>query len=92
MKHTCLLSAALLTGTLAIAQDVGRVISSTPIVQQFAVPRKVCTTQQVAVQPPKSGAGALLGAIAGGAMGNAVGDGGGRATAKYEPAGMAPER
>jgi len=81
MKHTCLLSAALLTGTLAIAQDVGRVISSTPIVQQFAVPRKVCTTQQVAVQPPKSGAGALLGAIAGGAMGNAVGDGGGRAAA-----------
>jgi uncharacterized protein YcfJ len=57
--------------TVATAQDVGRVISSTPIVQQVAVPRQVCSTQQVEVQRPSSGAGALIGAIAGAALGNA---------------------
>ena len=63
------------------AQDMGRVISSTPIIQQVAVPRQVCSNQPVAVQQPKSGAGAVMGALAGGAMGNAIGDGGGRAAA-----------
>lgn len=37
--------------------------------------------EQVVVQQPKSGAGALIGAIAGGAMGNAVGGGGGKVAA-----------
>ncbi|MDI9333793.1 MAG: hypothetical protein QM533_05395 [Cytophagales bacterium] len=60
---------------------MGRVIASTPVVQQFAVPSQVCTTQQVAVQQPKSGAGSLMGAIAGGAIGNSVGGGFGRAAA-----------
>lgn len=62
-------------------QEMGRVISSTPIIQQVAVPRQVCSNQPVAVQQPKSGAGAVMGALAGGAMGNAIGDGGGRAAA-----------
>ena len=31
----------------AKAQEVGRVISSTPIIQQVAVPRQVCTQSQV---------------------------------------------
>lgn len=62
-------------------QDMGRVISSTPVIQQVAVPRQVCSNQPVAVQQPKSGAGAVMGALAGGAMGNAIGDGGGRAAA-----------
>ena len=62
-------------------QDVGRVLSSTPIQQQVAVPRQVCSNQQVAVQPQKSGAGAAMGAIAGGAMGNAIGHGSGQAAA-----------
>ena len=39
------------------AQEVGRVISSMPIIQQVAVPRQVCTQQQVATQPRKSGRG-----------------------------------
>lgn len=56
-------------------------ISSTPIIQQVGVPRNVCTTEQVTVQQPKSGAGAVMGAIAGGAMGNAMGGGGGKAAA-----------
>ncbi len=81
MKKLLLLSAAMLSCGLAAAQEVGRVISSTPIVQQVGQPRNVCTTEQVAVAQPKSGAGALMGAIAGGAMGNAVGAGAGRAAA-----------
>ena len=66
---------------LTLAQDVGRVLSSTPVLQQVAVPRRVCSTEQVAMQAPKSGAGAAIGAIAGGAIGNAVGQGAGRAAA-----------
>jgi uncharacterized protein YcfJ len=65
----------------AQAQEVGRVLSSTPVVQQVAVPRQMCGTQQVAVQQPKTGAGAAMGAIAGGAVGNQIGSGGGKAAA-----------
>jgi uncharacterized protein YcfJ len=85
MKHTALSLAALATLGLytssAQADEMGRVISSTPVIQQVAVPRQVCTNQPVAVPQQKSGAGAVMGALAGGAMGNAVGDGGGRAAA-----------
>jgi uncharacterized protein YcfJ len=66
----------------ASAMDIlARVISSTPVVQQVAVPRQVCNNEAVIMQGPKSGAGALMGAIAGGAAGNAIGNGGGRAAA-----------
>ncbi|OGB08022.1 MAG: hypothetical protein A3E79_18170 [Burkholderiales bacterium RIFCSPHIGHO2_12_FULL_61_11] len=64
------------------AMDIlARVISSTPVVQQVAVPRQVCNTEAVITQAPKSGAGAVMGALAGGAAGNAIGHGGGRAAA-----------
>ena len=63
------------------AQETARVLSSVPVIQQVAVPRQVCTTQQVMVEQPKSGAGAALGAIAGGAVGNQIGRGDGRALA-----------
>ena len=66
----------------ASAADIlARVITSTPIVNQVAVPRQVCNTQQVITETQKSGGGALLGAVAGGAVGNAVGNGGGRGLA-----------
>ena len=82
---TLTLTTAALASLLALPasaqQETARVISSTPVIQQVAVPRHVCTTQQVAVPQQKSGAGAAMGAIAGGAMGNAIGDGGGRAVA-----------
>jgi uncharacterized protein YcfJ len=65
----------------AQAQEVGRVISSTPILQQVGVPRQVCTNGQVVTQGQKSGAGAAMGAIAGGAIGNQIGQGSGRAAA-----------
>ena len=64
-----------------LAQESGRVISSTPVIQQVAVPRQVCTNTQVATQGQKSGAGALMGAIAGGTVGNNVGAGSGRTAA-----------
>jgi len=66
---------------LAQAQEVGRVLSSTPVIQQVAVPRQVCSNQQMAVEQPKSGAGGIMGAIAGGAVGNQIGGGAGRAAA-----------
>lgn len=75
MKNLLLLSAATLASGLSMAQEVGRVISATPVVQQVNSPRQVCATEPVAVQRPRSGAGALMGAIAGGAMGNAIGGG-----------------
>ncbi len=78
-------SAAGLLATSASAQEVGRVISSTPMISQVSVPRQVCTQEVVQVQsqtpPTKTGAGALMGAVAGGAVGNAVGSGNGRAAA-----------
>ena len=70
-----------LAAGLCSAQEMGRVVSSTPVIQQVAVPRQVCTNQQVISPGNKSGAGAAMGAIAGGAIGNAVGDGSGRAIA-----------
>lgn len=85
MKNPIVCAAVVATlgawGASAMAQEMGRVISSTPIVQQVGVPRQVCSNQQVAVNAPKSGAGALMGAIAGGGLGNAVGQGGGKALA-----------
>lgn len=66
----------------ASAMDIlARVISSTPVVQQVAVPRQFCNNQAIVTQAPRSGAGALMGALAGGAAGNAIGNGGGRAVA-----------
>lgn len=79
----CVVVAAVvsLAGGLCAAQDTGRVLSSTPVIQQVQVPRQICSTETW--QPPaqRSGAGAAIGAIAGGALGNAVGQGGGRAAA-----------
>lgn len=79
------LTASLLVLTCASAaqaqDEQGRVISSTPVVQQVVVPRQVCQEQVVTVPGQKSGAGAIMGGIAGGAMGNAVGNGSGRALA-----------
>lgn len=65
----------------AQAQEVGNVLSRTPVYQQVSVPRQVCTQTQVSVPGQTSGAGALMGAVAGGAIGNAVGKGDGRALA-----------
>jgi len=80
MKRTLVLTASLLATGLCAAQEEGLVISSTPVVQQVAVPRQVCSSEPVAMQQPKSGAGAAIGAIAGGIVGNAASHGSGAAT------------
>ena len=66
-------------GIAQAQEEQGRVISSTPVIQQVAVPRQVCSDEVVTYEGRSSGAGALLGAVAGGAAGNAIGNGGGRA-------------
>ncbi len=85
MKNILLLAALAGTAGLSVAQgtpqEMGRVISSTPVVSQVGVPRQVCSNESVPVQSQKSGAGAIMGGLAGGAIGNAVGGGGGRAAA-----------
>jgi uncharacterized protein YcfJ len=89
MAHTTgltLLMAAALGPSLASAQaapgaEMGRVLSSIPVIQQTAVPRQVCVDEQVSVPGQKSGAGAVMGGLAGGAIGNQIGDGSGRAVA-----------
>ena len=80
-----------LTGVMALAgassasaqaqDERGRVLSSTPVIQQVAVPQQVCENVTVREPARGSGAGALMGAVAGGAMGNAIGHGNGRAAA-----------
>ena len=62
-------------------QETARVISSTPIMQEYPVTRQVCQDEAVTRGGQKSGAGALIGGIAGGAIGNAIGKGSGNALA-----------
>ena len=82
MNRTLLCSLGTLAAACALgqaqAQELARVIATTPVVQSVGVPQKVCSTQAVTTTE-KSGAGALMGAIAGGAVGNAVGGGSGKA-------------
>lgn len=80
MKRMLVLTTTLLSAGLCAAQEEGLVISSTPVVQQVGVPRQVCTSEPVAIQQPRSGAGAAIGAITGGIVGNAAGNGSGAAT------------
>lgn len=83
--NSTLLSLTLLSCTLAApgsalaqSQEQARVVSVTPLIKQVMVPQQVCATNQVAVQEPKTGEGALAGAVAGGIIGNALGKGGQR--------------
>jgi uncharacterized protein YcfJ len=81
MKTLAVLTLTAVAASGAYAQERGRVLSSTPITQQVAVPQQICSDQPVAVAPRPTGAGAVVGAIAGGLIGNAIGGGGGRAAA-----------
>ena len=66
---------------LCAAQEMGNVISATPIVQQVGVPRQICNNETVVQQPRSSGGGALLGALVGGVLGHTVGGGNGKSLA-----------
>lgn len=78
MRKTVILAAVALCTTAVWAQEQGRVLSATPIVQQVGVPQQVCGNETVYSGSRNSGAGAVMGAIAGGAAGNAIGKGNGR--------------
>ena len=75
LKQLALPALALLACSAGFAQEVGRVISTQPVIQQVSVPRRVCRDEQVLVQQPKTGAGAAIGAVVGGALGAATGHG-----------------
>ena len=66
MKKTVIFSAiaavAAVAGT-AQAQELGRVLSSTPVVQQVAIPQQVCGNETVYSGNRTSGAGAVMGAM-----------------------------
>ena len=81
MKKTAIVTALVICALPAFAQEQGRVLSSTPIVQQVGVPQQVCGNETVYSGNYTTGAGAVVGAIAGGAAGNAIGKGSGRAAA-----------
>jgi uncharacterized protein YcfJ len=82
MKKTLMALAVLASAAgAANADEFARVVSSSPLLQQVAIPRQVCTQQQVEAPPTTSGLGAILGGVAGAALGNQVGHGGGRAVA-----------
>ena len=61
MKTLAVLTLTAVAATGAYAQERGRVLSSTPITQQVAVPQQVCSDQPVAVAPRPTGAGAVVG-------------------------------
>lgn len=81
MNKTIIFTALATVATMASAQEQGRVLSATPVVQQVAVPQQVCGNETVYTGNRTTGAGAVVGAIAGGAAGNAIGKGSGRAAA-----------
>jgi len=73
MKTWISTSSLLLLALSAQAQEIGQVVSRTPVYQQAAVPRQTCT-QSAAVAPAQnSGGGAIIGAIAGGLIGSQLG-------------------
>lgn len=81
MKRTLWAAGLLVCAATSWAQDLGRVLSSAPVIAQVQVPRQICSMESQQINGQKSGAGAALGAVAGGAVGNSIGHGGGRAAA-----------
>jgi uncharacterized protein YcfJ len=73
MKTWVTTSALLLSALAAQAQEVGQVISRTPVYQQAAVPRQTCTQSPAVAPAQNSGGGAIIGAIAGGLIGSQLG-------------------
>jgi uncharacterized protein YcfJ len=79
MKSILFTLAAGTSCILAGAQDFGQVLSSTPVIEQVAMPQQSCFVESNVLPEPRTGAGAAIGAITGAAVGNAIGHGGGRA-------------
>lgn len=79
MHPTCLLPVIAIACGVAGAQEIGHVVSSTPVIQRVTLPQQLCTEESVIVPGAAHGGGAVIGAIAGAAISNAVGHGPGRA-------------
>ena len=77
MKQSVIFAAMGFAAFGVAAQEVGTVVSSTPVVQQVAV----CGQGYVARPGPTTGGGAVIGALAGAAIGSTVGGGVGQAAA-----------
>ncbi|MCS6767062.1 MAG: hypothetical protein MO847_12065 [Candidatus Protistobacter heckmanni] len=82
MNKTLLILGAALAAAAPLAQaqttEYARVISATPINELVPVQRQSYTADNVLVQRPNSGAGAVLGAVAGGLLGSTAGGGAGK--------------
>ena len=78
MKKIYIASVLMAVSSLGMAQEMGRVISSTPIITQVVVPKQVCTTQTVQTQGQNTGIGGVTGMAVGAAIGNRFGKGDGR--------------
>lgn len=81
MKRIVLLMTLAGIAGAAQAAEYGRVINTTPVVQQVSVPQQSCWDEQVQVQQPRTYGGAILGGIFGGLLGNTVGHGNGNVAA-----------
>ncbi len=79
MKLTDLVPLFAIVCTSVGAQEIGHVVSSTPVIQQVPLAQQFCTQESVVVPGATYGGGAVIGAIAGAAIGNAVGHGAARA-------------
>lgn len=77
MTKATLKTLSILTSLLAVnlshAQEVGQVLSRTPVYQQVAVPRQTCTQAPALVPVQPSGVGAVIGAVVGGGVGSQLG-------------------
>ena len=81
MKKTLLLCVLACLGVTAQAAEYGRVISSVPVLEQVASPRRSCWDETVEVRQPRSYGGTIIGGLTGAAIGSAFGHGSGNAAA-----------
>ena len=73
MKTLAITSLLCCTAAWVQAQEVGQVVSRTPVYQQVAVPRQTCVQTPAGLPAQTSGGGAILGALAGGLIGSQLG-------------------
>lgn len=75
------LASAVGVAAQAQAAEYGRVITTTPVVENYSTPQQSCWTEQVQVEQPHNYGGALLGGIFGGLLGSTIGRGNGNVAA-----------
>jgi uncharacterized protein YcfJ len=81
MNKVIVMAALACVAGLSQAAEYGKVISSTPVMQEVLIPQRTCRDEQVEVEQPKNPAGSVIGAVAGGLLGSTMGRGSGNAAA-----------